>query len=125
MFDILVVYWVRYEFAPGRGQIHAHLLAIPHDHSPYTTAYNLSQSEDGESKRAMFLADWAQQQFGLTASIDKEIASDDNTTSQTTIRFTDLGNDDDVIYRDGQCLLKEVEMHECSRFCMREINKKQ
>ena len=25
-------FWVRSEFAPGRGQIHAHLLAIPNNH---------------------------------------------------------------------------------------------
>ena len=26
-------HWVRYEFAPGRGQIHTHLVAIPDNHS--------------------------------------------------------------------------------------------
>ena len=36
-------YWVRYEFAPGRGQIHAHLLAIPRDQSIYDLChYDLS-----------------------------------------------------------------------------------
>ena len=34
VFDI-AHYWVRYKFAPGRGQIHAHLLAIPNDQSIY------------------------------------------------------------------------------------------
>ena len=44
-------YWVRYEFAPGRGQIHAHLLAIPEDQSIYKSAHALYKQENGEEER--------------------------------------------------------------------------
>ena len=54
-------YWVRYEFAPGRGQIHAHLLAIPEDQDIYRIAYDVHKAEEeGDSfTRATVFADWA------------------------------------------------------------------
>ena len=119
-------YWVRYEFAPGRGQIHAHLLAIPDDHSIYEAAYRVSKEENGEAKRAKLMADWAESKFGMTASIHPgtEARNDEQKTNPTTIRFLDLSDDPECVFNDGQRLLNEVEIHECSGFCMRQINKK-
>ena len=44
-------HWVRYEFAPGRGQIHAHLLAISEDQSIYDLCHTELQSENGNDLR--------------------------------------------------------------------------
>ena len=120
-------HWVRCEFAPGRGQIHAHLLAIPDDHSVYEAACRVSKQENGEAKRAKLMADWAESKFGMTASIHPgtEARNDEQKTNPTTIRFLDLSDDPECVFNDGQRLLNEVEIHECSGFCMRQINKKQ
>ena len=116
-------YWVRYEFAPGRGQIHAHLLAITEDHTMYKYAHLLHEQggEKGEKDRADFLAKWADKTFGLTASVgdgydEREVTKED---TPVRIRFADLRNDDDAIYEDGQDLLKFVQHHKCDGFCLR------
>ena len=62
-------YWIRFEFAPNRGQIHAHLLAIPNNNDIYKLCFHDLQQEDGEQKRANRLAEWAHNKFGLTASV--------------------------------------------------------
>jgi hypothetical protein len=59
-------YWVRYEFAPGRGQIHAHLLAIPEDQSIYELCYNDTKEPNGKAKRAGRISACAAAKFGLT-----------------------------------------------------------
>ena len=120
-------YWVRYEFAPGRGQTHAHLLAIPEDHSMHEAAYKVYQEDNGEAKRAQLLAEWAENKFGMTASLhpDKDRVPECSPEDPTTIRFLDISKDSESIFEDGQKLLQEVEIHECSGFCMREINRNQ
>jgi len=61
-------HWLRYEFAPGRGQIHAHMLAIPNDQSIYNLAHEAGNKVTGPSK-ADILADWAAKKFNLTAEV--------------------------------------------------------
>jgi hypothetical protein len=39
-------YWLRYEFAPSRGQIHAHLLAICSDHSFNVAMHRLKGNKE-------------------------------------------------------------------------------
>jgi Helitron helicase-like domain at N-terminus len=117
-------YWVRYEFAPGRGQIHAHLLAIPEDHDIYKACHEDMKKPDGKQKRAERMAAWAHDKFGLTASTttDKTCNDHDNKDSPVTIRFSDLDDDDDQILEDGERLLHACETHTCSQFCLRAGN---
>jgi Helitron helicase-like domain at N-terminus len=63
-------YWGRYEFAPGRGQIHIHLLAIRKDQNIFKLCHGDLKGPGGKEKRDLRLAQWASQQFGLTASVD-------------------------------------------------------
>jgi hypothetical protein len=119
-------YWVRYEFAPGRGQIHAHLLAIPEDQTIYELCYNDTKELNGKAKRAERMAAWAKAKFGLTASVDDgfddiEISTKD---SPTLKRFKDLPVDDETRRHDCQRLMKAVQCHVCSGFCLRDRNGK-
>lgn len=135
-------YWVRYEFAPGRGQIHAHLLAIPDNHDIYELCHVKLKENDGEKKRAKVLADWAETSFGLTASVcddfdtrcvgatrpdrkDCKCTGDqcEGYPNPVSFRFTDIG--DNVIdqVNDGQNLMVYCQMHKCSKFCLRDANK--
>ena len=115
-------YWVRYEFAPGRGQIHAHLLAIPNSHGIFKLCNQLLKSDDGETKRANALAEWAKVSFGLTACVDESF-QDDETSNPVTIRFSDLKSQEEH-HEDTQSLLRRCQMHECSQFCLRHYSSK-
>ena len=111
-------YWVRYEFAPGRGQIHAHLLAIPADHDIFTCCHKLSQEGND---RAQTLSNWAFESFGLTASVDNDFEelNAGEFDNPVTLRFTDLSDDEETKRQDLQRLMKGCEMHTCSKFCLR------
>ena len=118
-------YWVRYEFAPGRGQIHAHLLAIPNNHDIYKAIHQACETPE---EKANLLADWANESFGLTATVDPDydIINANNTDNPVTVRFSDIidqnGDTDDLVRVDGQRLLHMCETHQCSGFCMRQGN---
>ena len=114
-------YWVRYEFAPGRGQIHAHLLAITGDQSIYTDCSKILEDGNGETERAERMAKWAERKFGLTASVaegfDNREVNQENTPVQ--IRFTDVKGDKESVKDDIQNLMKFCATHQCSEFCLR------
>lgn len=121
-------YWVRYEFTPGRGQIHAHLLAISDDQDIYSIVHeaNRNSAPDDNEAKAKLLAEWAEQKIGLTACVnpgfdDIEL---DNETQPTTIRFMDLQDDDSLHVKDDQMLKRAVQIHNCNGFCMRPNKRK-
>ena len=116
-------FWVRYEFAPGRGQIHAHLLAIPNSHGVFKMCNSILKDEDGEEKRAAALAEWAELSFGLTASVDPDYSDEDDSSNPVTIRFSDLLTSEER-HKDAQALMARCQMHSCSDFCLRPFSKK-
>ena len=58
-------HWLRYEFAPGRGQIHAHMLAIADNMDIQQQYYD---AQDNPTLQATLLQSWVQDTFGMTAS---------------------------------------------------------
>ncbi len=124
VFDI-AHYWVRFEFAPGRGQIHAHLLAIPKDHTVYALCHEtMKENQEGNEDRAKILAHWAEQKFGLTASVgsgfDTRVVTKENTPVQ--LRFKQV-QETGSEYDDGQDLMKNVMVHGCSEYCLQKHDK--
>jgi hypothetical protein len=119
-------YWIRFEFAPARGQIHAHLLAIPDNFNIYKLCHHDLKQDNGEEKRTKRLAEWAEAKFGLTACVgtDFDQRTINNEIPPVSFRFVDLNDDDNSIYEDGQDLLKFCQVHECSNFCMKKGNEK-
>ena len=108
-------YWVRYEFAPGRGQIHAHLLATSADNAIYKLCHEDYRTENGKQKRADRLSVWAEKKFGLTAMAPKEYDSHVNETHPSTLLLSDVTDE-----RTDFCsLAKSCAHHKCSGFCMR------
>ena len=117
-------YWVRYEFAPGRGQIHAHLLAITRNQDVYSISHAASRLETTNNTKAEILAQWAQKTIGLTASMDTTTSAPDSEVAQpTTVRFMDLTDTDEAHTLDDELLKNAVQLHECSGFCMRTTKK--
>jgi len=118
-------HWGRYEFAPGRGQIHIHLLAIRKDQSILHLCHKDLQEPNGGAKRAERLAKWACDHFGLTATVkrgfDQRMTSP--TSSPCSIRLSDVVKTNQTlqsIEEDEQNLLKFCQVHECNGFCMRQ-----
>ena len=111
-------YWARYEFAPGRGQIHVHLLAISSDQDiVYRLAYEEARS-DGDTARSNRLADWAERRFGLSAMVHdgfEDINPNDKSNSPISMRFRNVTDKT----KDVENLKKYVACHDCSDFCMK------
>ena len=113
-------YWVRFEFAPGRGQIHAHLVAITKDNDIFKLCHLDLQQPNGKEKRDARLAKWASEKFGLTAWVGDEFDLIDTcpTNSPCSIRFMDLSDEGSKVH-DVQKLMKFCQCHECSAYCLR------
>ena len=62
-------YWLRYEFAPSRGQIHAHMLAIHDNPNVMEPYYALSANKE---KQEEFLYKWMNNDLGMTAWIPEK-----------------------------------------------------
>ena len=59
-------HWLRYEFAPSRGQIHAHMLAI----SDFRCFFGRLRMVKDETRKAKELATWARRNFGYNCTVD-------------------------------------------------------
>ena len=111
-------YWVRYEFAPSRGQIHAHMLCISRDQSMNKALYMLRHSE---KEQAALLSDWSERKIGLSATHSQPTTdhaqSDTNLSSNpVSIRYTDVDDKEE----DLQNLKEKVEIHRCNGYCLRD-----
>jgi hypothetical protein len=97
-------HWLRYEFAPSRGQIHAHMLVICDNKN----VMDQCQKMKHDSKRlAKFLASWLEDTLGMTASINREYEKIDlkNEVHPSTVRFGSL---------QGQNLEKDIALCQLS-----------
>ena len=103
-------YWIRYEFAPSRGQIHAHWLAICRDKK---VLYALHRERDNQ-KRADLLAMWAKKKFDLSANIDLQCETKD-TYDPVKCKFKDV-KEKQV---DLNALKERTQSHNCSGYCLR------
>lgn len=129
--DVLGIkhYWVRYEFAKGRGQIHAHLLAITDD------AFEVClQKNESTEQRTSRVTDWAQKKFGLTAThpaTDSEghlnlnrVKKPEGTLEKDTFSIKTRAFEQSNMTQDAVNLCNCCQMHECSSYCMRNSTKR-
>ena len=67
--DVLGIkhYWCRFEFAKGRGQIHAHVLVILEKDIQNKIQEQVNAANGNREKEAKLVAEWAKKQFGMTA----------------------------------------------------------
>lgn len=126
-------YWGRFEFAPGRGQIHIHFIAIRKDQGILRLCHEDLKKPDGKTKRDERLASWAAEQLGLTATVamgfdERNVTSKD---SPCSVRLSDVvsGTSDPVmsarsVLDDQETLMKFCQVHECNGFCLRQRGKK-
>lgn len=62
-------YWCRMEFAKGRGQIHAHLIAILDKNIVRDLQNDLNLDHQSSMDEAKIVGNWAEKQFGLSAKL--------------------------------------------------------
>ncbi len=112
-------YWGRVEFAPGRGQIHLHMLSIAKHKAYLNDFYKANTMED----KAIVVDKYAREKLDMVANID---IKDDNRNyfpihpesplSRKFCEVTDEAEDARLLCQDCMC-------HFCNRFCMQD-NKK-
>ena len=107
-------HWLRYEFAPGRGQIHAHMLAISDCQDIQNKYYS---ARDNPNKQAKILAEWVKAKFAMTASTPKTQTPAKNIPPPhpSTIRFTNITN----IMEDCCNCQQHLQKHRCNIKCLR------
>jgi hypothetical protein len=108
-------YWLRYEFAPSRGQIHAHMLAI-HDNPKIMEPYYTNKGD--RTKQEKFLHKWMTEELGMTASSPENLLSSisKNEPHPSKFLYEDITNSSD---KDFFGCLQKLQYHKCSAFCMR------
>ena len=107
-------YWGRFEFAPGRGQIHVHLLGIadPTYLADYGSATTAQMKIEAVSKHARLWVD-------MTADLG-EMNDDENyyasmENSHLKKRFSEVPDPD----ADVKNVAQDTMMHHCNTYCMR------
>jgi hypothetical protein len=80
--DLLKIkhHWLRYEFAPSRGQIHVHMLAICENLDMLTTCHDL---KDDKEELARYLSAWVEDTLGMTATFNPKFDNELNGTSDS------------------------------------------
>ena len=132
----ILEYWLRFEFAPTRGQIHCHMLAI----TEHNQLLKLAMDKFGSVKNMTdFLAEWMQKSFGMTAElpeipndgidVDVELLAEAvGESAPSEIKHPSTFNWSDKFVQDNPILdcinlLKQLQMHKCNAYCMRKRSK--
>jgi hypothetical protein len=122
--DLLLIkhHWLRYEFAPSRGQIHAHMLAICDNSDMLRECHRLQTDKE---QLAVFLSSWLGDTLGMTAQLNSEVLTDDNSLSAenhpSVLNYTDILPSETVIDT-ARCQVR-FQKHKCSAYCMRKRSK--
>lgn len=107
-------YWARVEFAPGRGQIHLHLLGISKDKAYLNDFYRA----DTEEEKAKVLETYATNVLDMTADVDvnENHVSDRSPDSTNPLmhRFCESVHKGE----DARMLCQECMVHHCNLYCL-------
>jgi hypothetical protein len=111
-------YWLRFEFAPSRGQIHAHMLVICDN----TDVLKHCQKMKGNRpKIAKFLASWLGDTLGMMASINSSRYAKLELKKEphpSMLRYGSLQCEE--LDKDLALCQLSLQQHKCSKYCMRD-----
>jgi hypothetical protein len=119
-------YWLRFEFAPGRGQIHAHTLLILDNMATQEHIYKMRREADStiaaDQYHASILEEWAKRHFAMTASIpsNTDLASDAPHGAKHPAAKTLSSLGENEYRQDAADLLRTCQNHMCTMYCMRQ-----
>ena len=108
-------HWLRYEFAPSRGQVHVHMLAI----SDFKNIFQqYSKMKGNRCMQAEFLRLWVEETLGMTCNVPEEFSSNFVKCKEKHAAgtyFREAENEE----QDGYMCLMDMQQHECSGYCLR------
>lgn len=111
-------HWLRFEFAPSRGQIHTHLLAICDN---LEMLCKCNQLKEDRTQLAWYLSSWLDDTLGMTANCSAqfvdEIKNSESITHPSTVNFRDIPVTESELDTTN-CQVK-FQSHKCSAYCMR------
>jgi hypothetical protein len=102
------------EFAPGRGAIHLHVVAIAKDRACSQDFFKPSTLEE----KANVLDNYATKHLDMTADAKVSDSIDyrpNNSTSPLAKRYSDCSDKEE----DVQQLAQDCMLHECNRYCLK------
>jgi hypothetical protein len=111
-------HWLRFEFAPGRGQIHAHMLAIVDNKDILREAYNLRCAGHSQ-QHANLLSRWVEDTFSMTCGGKSRQKADDESYTAEDHPASQYFHQCDDLARDGDRLLSICQRHKCTSYCLR------
>ena len=112
-------YWLRFEFAKGRGQIHSHMVCITSDYEFIADFHNEYTVKRNKHQGAKIYADYARNTLSLTAEkpvIDENRDIPDKPLSSCFHTTKSVPNDAAV-------LVDNVHMHKCNDYCLRYVKR--
>ena len=108
-------HWLRYEFAPSRGQIHAHMLVICD--RKYIETLEKCVSEN-PLHRAEILSQWVKRSFSMTAMLNEKFidtVSVSDSEHPSSVFFGDVSDKEKDQY---YCQIT-LQQHYCSSYCLK------
>jgi hypothetical protein len=109
-------HYTRFEFAKGRGQIHAHILAITQDNGLCVEFYKQYVQQNDVDSGTNILSEYARNQLGIIADlpqVNKDLLDGADIGLQT--RFGQCTDSNMDLYS----LCSDCHIHECNKFCLR------
>ena len=107
-------HWLRYEFAPGRGQIHAHMLLIMENQDIQKKVYNAKTEEE----KASLIDLWMKRTFGMTTHIPNDLMFIEKPSKQNHPAKKYLQEVDDLAV-DAAHLCLSCQFHVCTNYCLK------
>ena len=107
-------YWIRFEFAPSRGQIHAHMLVI----CDRTFISPLEQHiAKHPQQKTQILSEWVQRSFDMTSLLNLDMQGNDTllTCQHPSSIYYSEASDKNV---DQFLCQTKLQYHECSSYCL-------
>ena len=108
-------YYLRYEFAKGRGQIHGHILACTKDHTlilPFGRKW-----KENKQSAVQLLSRYARDRLQMTCEKPSDVKCNDDCDQKSSLRhkFSEVTD----IEHDTFDLICSCHLHHCNRFCLR------
>jgi hypothetical protein len=107
-------YYLRFEFAKGRGQIHAHMMAITSDYQFIQGYYDKTISQDNIQATKIY-SDYSRQNLALTA----ELPTINNDEPKVIDALQSHYSNTSSVNNDFLNLVQDTAIHECNNYCLR------
>ena len=107
-------YWIRFEFAPSRGQIHAHMLVICDRAFISPLEQHIAKHPQ---QKTQILSEWVQRSFDMTSLLNLDMQGNDTllTCQHPSSIYYSEACDKNV---DQFLCQTKLQYHECSSYCL-------